>query len=635
MPKLLLLCALLYVPAFAYLDPGSGSLLLSSVVAVFASVIFFLKNLFYKLTSPSAFLSGGFSSRGGGNYTLKDHLVFYSEGKQYYHTFKPILDALDSLKHPYTYLTSGQDDPALLRESARSFGTFTYIGEGNKAYIKLNTLKADICVLTTPGLDVLQIKRSRGVRHYCHIVHSLTPMTYRAFGLDYFDSVLVANEIQRDFVREVEAAHDVKRKYIGVVGSTYLDELSKLRNSSLTQSLNDFGGSARSLTPSKLPSPRLEKHSNLTQDTRISEGKPSAESKENRESSFGNVDSESNAFTESNSTQSHTNSEFAHKEQHEILGFEMRNRGFGARSEEATLPVVPEAERVDSLMRDQRGQILEGKSTQKTSQGKVQGLGGSILDEKSGLCSRERRDKTRASIDEVSDKLPDLSLKDNAPQSMPTILISPSWGKETLLTKYGLTLLEPLAQAGFSLIIRPHPQSLIGEAESKNIAYLQKSLQQYQNIEWDIGTPNVYVFARADMMISDFSSVIFDFVCLEGKPVLTLDFAFDPAGYDLSDIDMEHFYTFETLKRIGGKLEERDFTNIASVITQILESNKSQEAQKCKKELWQYPHCAGLKAAQEILKIERELLEQSLKAYMPQVHRIREIDSMLAHIKDN
>ena len=579
MPKLLLLCALLYVPAFAYLDPGSGSLLLSSVVAVFASVVFFIKNLFYKLTSPSTLLSGGFSPRGGGgNSALRDHIVFYSEGKQYYFTFKPILDALDSLKHPYTYLTSGEDDPALAREGSQSFGTFTYIGEGNKAYIKLNTLRADICVLTTPGLNVLQIKRSRGVRHYCHIVHSLTPMTYRAFGLDYFDSVLVANEIQKDFVREVEAAHDVKRKYIGVVGSTYLDELSKLRNSSLTQSLNDFGGSARSLTPSKLPSPRLEKHSNLTQDTRISEGKPSAESKENRESSFGNVDSESNAFTESNSTQSHTDSqksELAHTEAQEILASCDDFVGYQARGAGSYLSGSNQAPSVDSR-----------KSAQEANLSK-------------------------------------------------TILVSPSWGKETLLTKYGLTLLEPLAQAGFSLIIRPHPQSLIGEAESKNIAYLQKSLQQYQNVEWNIGTPNVYAFARADMMISDFSSVIFDFVCLEGKPVLTLDFAFDPAGYDLSDIDMEHFYTFETLKRIGGKLEERDFTNIASVITQILESNKSQEAQKCKKELWQYPHCAGLKAAQEILKIERELLEQSLKAYMPQVHRIREIDSMLAHIKDN
>ena len=513
---------------------------------------------------------------GGGNSALRDHIVFYSEGKQYYFTFKPILDALDSLKHPYTYLTSGEDDPALAREGSQSFGTFTYIGEGNKAYIKLNTLRADICVLTTPGLNVLQIKRSRGVRHYCHIVHSLTPMTYRAFGLDYFDSVLVANEIQKDFVREVEAAHDVKRKYIGVVGSTYLDELSKLRNSSLTQSLNDFGGSARSLTPSKLPSPRLEKHSNLTQDTRISEGKPSAETKENRESSFGNVDSESNAFTESNSTQSHTDSqksELAHTEAQEILASCDDFVGYQARGAGSYLSGSDQAPSVDSR-----------KSAQEANLSK-------------------------------------------------TILVSPSWGKETLLTKYGLTLLEPLAQAGFSLIIRPHPQSLIGEAESKNIAYLQKSLQQYQNVEWDIGTPNVYAFARADMMISDFSSVIFDFVCLEGKPVLTLDFAFDPAGYDLSDIDMEHFYTFEALKRIGGKLEERDFTNIASVITQILESNKSQEAQKCKKELWQYPHCAGLKAAQEILKIERELLEQSLKAYMPQVHRIREIDAMLEGVR--
>ncbi|TLD96019.1 hypothetical protein LS71_007170 [Helicobacter jaachi] len=39
--------------AFAYLDPGSGSLLLSSAVALFASAVFFVKNLFYKITSFS------------------------------------------------------------------------------------------------------------------------------------------------------------------------------------------------------------------------------------------------------------------------------------------------------------------------------------------------------------------------------------------------------------------------------------------------------------------------------------------------------------------------------------------------------------------------------------------------------
>ena len=557
--RILVLLSLAYVPAFAYLDPGSGSLLLSSVVAVFASVIFFLKNLFYKLTSPSAFLSGGFSSRGGGNYTLKDHLVFYSEGKQYYHTFKPILDALDSLKHPYTYLTSGQDDPALLRESARSFGTFTYIGEGNKAYIKLNTLKADICVLTTPGLDVLQIKRSRGVRHYCHIVHSLTPMTYRVFGLDYFDSVLVANEIQRDFVREVEMAHNVKRKYIGVVGSTYLDELSQLRHSVLSDKAGSLiVGGGHYPQGSSLAS-------NLHNPTFSSQ---SLECQEASQAQDSEIDSESN---------------LAHTEPHEILG----------------------------------SYTQDSVTTHSNSK---------IFDEKCGLQGKHEgsylsgNDQTRTQKSTKSAQEANLSK---------TILISPSWGPETLLTKYGLTLLEPLAQAGFSLIIRPHPQSLIGEAESKNIAHLQESLQKYKNVVWDIGTPNVYAFAKADMMISDFSSVIFDFVCLEAKPVLTLDFAFDPAGYDLSDIDMEHFYTFETLKRIGGKLRDQDFAHIATIITQILESNKSQEAKKCKEELWRYPHHAGLKAAQEILKIERELLEHSLKAYMPQVRRIREIDSML------
>ena len=54
----------------------------------------------------------------------------------------------------------------------------------------------------------------------------------------------------------------------------------KNRNSSLTQSLNDCGGSARSFIPDKLPSPHLAKHSNLTQDTRISRSQHSEDSNE-------------------------------------------------------------------------------------------------------------------------------------------------------------------------------------------------------------------------------------------------------------------------------------------------------------------------------------------------------------------
>ncbi|WP_395001801.1 hypothetical protein [uncultured Helicobacter sp.] len=88
----------------------------------------------------------------------------------------------------------------------------------------------------------------------------------------------------------------------------HLDErhsaLSDKGNSSLTQSLSEHGGAACSFTSSKIPASPLVQHSNLTQDTRIS-GKPSAESQ---------ADLESNAGLESKFTQSHTDSEFAHKE---------------------------------------------------------------------------------------------------------------------------------------------------------------------------------------------------------------------------------------------------------------------------------------------------------------------------------
>lgn len=53
-----------------------------------------------------------------------------------------------------------------------------------------------------------------------------------------------------------------------------MHEVAK-RNSACTQSLNDFGGSARSFASSKLPSPHLEKHSNLTHNPRISESNSS------------------------------------------------------------------------------------------------------------------------------------------------------------------------------------------------------------------------------------------------------------------------------------------------------------------------------------------------------------------------
>ena len=60
-------------------------------------------------------------------------------------------------------------------------------------------LSAGIVLMTTPGIQVYQLKRSKNVKHYSHIFHSCTDSTmYRLFGLDYFDSVLMTGDYQAD-----------------------------------------------------------------------------------------------------------------------------------------------------------------------------------------------------------------------------------------------------------------------------------------------------------------------------------------------------------------------------------------------------------------------------------------------------
>lgn len=49
-----------------------------------------------------------------------------------------------------------------------------------------------------------------------------------------------------------------------------------------------------------------------------------------------------------------------------------------------------------------------------------------------------------------------------------------------------------------------------------------------------------------------------------------------------------------------------------------------------RKLLWRYPHSAGDQSVLELLKIERELIESSLKPQSLLISRLRELDSMIS-----
>lgn len=218
---LLLLAGCLFPErAHAYLDPGTGSMLVSAFIGIAAALFFFVKSFYYKAANLYYRLTGRAAPKEAGA------LVLYSEGGQYWNTFRPVVEALIAMGKKVVYLSSDPDDPGLRLDSA--YLSTRCIGAGSRGFAVLNMLEADLCAMTTPGLDVLQISRSPGVKHYAHIVHSVTDAAfYKLYSFDYFDSVLCSGPHQMKSLRYLETLRGTKPKLLLETGCCYMDVMAQ------------------------------------------------------------------------------------------------------------------------------------------------------------------------------------------------------------------------------------------------------------------------------------------------------------------------------------------------------------------------------------------------------------------------
>jgi hypothetical protein len=210
-----------------YIDPGTGSMLFTILIGVLTTLFFFLQKLFIRL---KYFIKGGKADRTEMNRAT--YLIF-SDSKRYWNVFEPIADEFEKRKTPLLYWTASEDDPAL--KKPYSFVRCTFIGNLNQAFAKLNLMNAEICLSTTPGLDVYQWKRSANVKRYVHILHAANDaVIYRMFGLDHYDSVLLSGEYEIGQIRKLEELRHLPEKDLKVVGLTYLDAMAERRRAMKT-----------------------------------------------------------------------------------------------------------------------------------------------------------------------------------------------------------------------------------------------------------------------------------------------------------------------------------------------------------------------------------------------------------------
>ena len=167
-----------------------------------------------------------------------------------------------------------------------------------------------------------------------------------------------------------------------------------------------------------------------------------------------------------------------------------------------------------------------------------------------------------------------------------TVLLAPSWGKSGILSRYGERFIDALIDTGYKIIIRPHPQSYTSEKDM--LDSLMSKYSDTTKVEWNRDNDNFEVLRKSDILISDFSGVIFDFTLVFDKPIIYADTSFDKAPYDAAWIDDE-LWTFKVLPKLGMQLGEDNIDNIKSVIDECIEDTKYQRGRdEARQETWCY-----------------------------------------------
>lgn len=128
-------------------------------------------------------------------------------------------------------------------------------------------------------------------------------------------------------------------------------------------------------------------------------------------------------------------------------------------------------------------------------------------------------------MDEMAERLEKSGL---APEHERTVLLAPSWGSSAIFGVYGGRIIEVLLKTGYHVIVRPHPQSFTSEKDM--IEKLMEEYPEQEKLEWNRDTDNFEVLRRSDILISDFSGVVFEFALVYDKPVIYTnpDFNLDP-----------------------------------------------------------------------------------------------------------
>ena len=152
-----------------------------------------------------------------------------------------------------------------------------------------------------------------------------------------------------------------------------------------------------------------------------------------------------------------------------------------------------------------------------------------------------------------------------------TVLLAPSWGDSAILAVYGGRIIDTLLDTGYHVIIRPHPQSFTADKET--IDRLMEKYPETSRLHWNRDNNNFDVLARSDIMITDYSGIMYDFTLIFNKPVIYTEAGFKKDPYDCWCIEGET-WMLGTIKKIGKELNSENIGQIKELIDSSIKMSK-------------------------------------------------------------
>lgn len=121
----------------------------------------------------------------------------------------------------------------------------------------------------------------------------------------------------------------------------------------------------------------------------------------------------------------------------------------------------------------------------------------------------------------IDDMLETYNSTEHTPNEVPKILIAPSWQADNIIDLCIDDLLAELGKTNYEIILRPHPQQVRHEPEKFELLKEKFSGNANITVQTDFSSNNPVM--EADVLITDWSDICWEFAFVTKRPVLFID----------------------------------------------------------------------------------------------------------------